>query len=174
MDELMSLIDNEVKDNVEEGLYLRMCNKMKEIHDTKKTMCKVFFSVPYIRNYYSSITNANTLNHNGIYLSIISSYTFMEFDWFLEMINALTQMNFDHIDDIEQYILEHEYIPYIQKGDFHNLTNGLTADTARYGLLTEKNIREIYGHMNILVANHSNQIVPMKAFDVRIEKVVLC
>ena len=86
MDELMSLIDNEVKDKVDDGLYLRMCNKMKEIHDKKKTMCTIHFSVPYIRNYYNSITNSNTLTHNGIYLSIISSHTFMEFEWFMEMI----------------------------------------------------------------------------------------
>lgn len=174
MEELMSLIDNEVKDKVDEGLYLRMCNKMKEIHDKNKTMCTVYFSVPYIRNYYSSITNANTINHNGIYISMISSHTYMEFEWFMEMINALTQSNFSNIDEINDFIFEHGCIQYVQKGDFHNLTHGLTSDTARYGLLSERNVREIYGNMSLLMTNHTQQILPMKAFDVRVERVVLC
>ena len=85
MEELMSLIDSDVKDKIDEGTYLKLCDTMKNIHDTNrsKSICKIHFSVPYIRNYYNSISNANTREHNGIYISLVYSYTFMEVTWFL-------------------------------------------------------------------------------------------
>ena len=172
----MSLIDHDVKEKIDEGTYLKMCDIMKNIHDTNcsKSICKIHFSVPYIRNYYNSITNANTREHNGIYISLVYSFTFMEVAWFIELMNALTHSNFSTIDEINSYILENGYIQYVQKADFHNLTNGLTADTARFGLLTEKHIREIYNNMNIIIPLSTSSIqpqLPVKAFDVRIEKV---
>ena len=172
----MALIDSDVKDKINEGIYLKLCDTMKNIHDTNhsKSICKIHFSVPYIRNYYNSISNANTREHNGIYISLVYSYTFMEVTWFLELMNVLTHYNFGTIDEINSYISENGYIQYIQKADFHNLTNGLTADTARFGLLTEKHLREIYNNMNIITPLSTSSIhqqLPVQAFDVRIERV---